>query len=104
MYVTLLSAVQSHIVALSGSLGHVDEEPPCQRLPDGVHVTGGVQPHPAVVAELHQLPPDLQGELKVSVDEEVLLAPTSRLVARFERLPHVEKRHHVALVSREFLK
>ena len=75
MDVTLLATVQSHVVTLRGALGHVDEEPPGQGLPDCVHVPGGGQPDPRVVAELHQLTPHLQCELEVSVDEEVLLTP-----------------------------
>ena len=75
MDVTLLATVQSHVVTLRGALGHVDEEPPGQGLPDRVHVPAGAEPDPAVVTELHQLSPHLQGELEVSVDEEVLLTP-----------------------------
>ena len=101
--VALLPAVQRHVVALRGALGHVDEETPGQGPPDGVQVPAGAQPDPAVVTELNQLPPHLQGELEVSVNEEVLLAPVAALVARLERFPHVEQRHQVTLVSREFL-
>ena len=101
--VALLAAVQRHVVTLRGALGHVDEEPPGQGPPDGVQLPAGAQTDPAVVAELHQLPPHLQGELEVSVDEEVLLAPVAALVARLEGFPHVEQRHQVALVSGEFL-
>ena len=102
--VALLPAVQRHVVALRGALGHVDEEPPGQGLPHCIHVPGGVQPDPAVMAELHQLSPHLQSELQMSVDEEMLLAPVSRLVARLERSPHVQQCDQVTLVSRKFLK
>ena len=82
--VALLATVQRHVVALRGALGHVDEEPPGQGLPDRVHVPAGAEPDPTVVTELHQLPPHLHGELEVSVDEEVLLTPAGGLVARLE--------------------
>ena len=104
MYVTFLSTVQGDVVTLRSPLRDIDEETPGQRLPDDVHVPGGVQPHPGVVAELHQLPPDLQCELQMSVDEEVLLTPSIGLAARLERSPDVEQGDHVALVSGEFLK
>ena len=101
--VALLAAVQRHVVALRGALGHVGEEPPGQGLSDGVHVPAGAEPHPTVVAELHQLSPHLQGELEMSVDQEVLLTPAAGLVTRLERFPHVQQGHQVSLVSGEFL-
>ena len=90
MNVTLFAGVQGDVVAVHGELGHVHEEPPGQGHPDGVHVPGADQPHPAVVTELHQLFPHLCGKLEMSLYEELLLTPGVCLAAALKSSPNIQ--------------